>query len=177
MTTIRAFAAAALLACTGAADADTFGFSGAGFDGGGSLWGSFRGTDRNGNGLISTLDPGGEVVAFSLHFDGDAVVPAFHAGLGDLVALSWRPSSGPSWGDGVQEGLAVGVPGFLLAGGLSAFGETGAGVVHESTGAMSFTRTSLQVSVVPEPATGALFGLGLAALAGLAAAHARLRRQ
>jgi hypothetical protein len=173
MMTFRTLAAVALLACGGMANAADYVFSGTAFDGGGNLSGTFSGADLNGNGLISTLDPGGEVRAFSLAFGGDALIPGFGAGLTELVALAWQPGAGPAWGDGIQEGLVVGVSGLTLAGGLAAFGETGVGVADEVSGSMTATRLALQVAVVPEPGTGVLLVLGL----GLAALVARRRRR
>jgi len=55
----------------------------------------------------------------------------------------------------------IGMPGRVLAGGTAAFGEPGLGVVDENSGAASVTRRVLQVTVVPEPGTAALWGVGL----------------
>jgi hypothetical protein len=167
-SSIAALATLALAAAiTGPAAAADYSFTLSGFSGGGTLSGSFSGNDDDGNGVISSIDPGTEVTAFSMSFSGDSAVGDFNAGLTELLSLVYKPAGGLVIGDDLLpygEGLWVEQGSKNLIAGLGAYGELGALVADLAKDASSMA--PLPVAVVPEPASWALWLLGAAGLAG-----------
>jgi opacity protein-like surface antigen len=160
-------AAALAAAITTPATAADYSFVLGGFSGGGTLSGSFSGNDDDGNGVISSFDPGTEVTAFAMTFSGDANIGDFSAGLSELLSLVYRPAGGTFLGDDALpygEGLWVEQGSKNLIAGLGAYGEAGALVTDLDFDASSYAR--LPVTAVPEPAAWALWLIGVAGLAG-----------
>ena len=149
------------------AHATNYAFSQGGYSGGGSITGTFTGSDNNLDGQIASF--AGEVTAFSLSFSGDSIVPNFTHSLADLFGLVYDVGS-PFIGDGSSgavEGMATnffGVVGFNYASGLGPTLGFGGRVNDITTGAVS--STSALITVVPEPSTYALFAVGITFLAG-----------
>jgi len=147
-----------------AAHATVYTFSQGGYTGGGTISGTFTGSDLNADGQIVSFM--GEVTAFSLSFSGDSIVASFTHGLPDLWGLVYYVGSGYI-GDNYAEGLASNWDssvGFDYASGMGPTGGLGGRVIDTATRATSSTQQL--IAVVPEPGTYALFALGAAFLAG-----------
>lgn len=144
-----------------AALAATYTFSQSGYSGGGRIDGGFIADDFDGNGQISFF--AGEVYDYHLSFSGDAIVSSFAHNMQDLSGLIYDVGSG-KLGDGTGgdvEGIASnwgGGVGFDYASGIGPTGDIGGRVLDLATGAMSVSAEVVSVSLVPEPATGLLFG-------------------
>jgi len=143
-------------------------FSQTGFDGGGSLSGSFQGADANNDGWISTS----EVSTFSLSFTGDSIVSDFSQGLGDLYILEYKIGSdylGDEIDGSSQEVIGTNwfaSTGFDYYSGIGAGGFGGA-VSNIDTGEISRSDELVAVSAVPIPATVWLFGSSIISLLGV----------
>lgn len=161
---LASLAAMVLLACAAnTAGAQNYSFSQTGFDGGGSLSGTFSGSDLDNNGWLDFST--NEITAFSLTFSGDANVGAFSHGLDDLVGLVYRLDAGPFIGDDGPDGAgeligSLGLDDILY--------QSGKGLVNSvtdlNTNAVSTTQQLVSVSAVPEPEGYALTLSGLALL-------------
>jgi hypothetical protein len=168
LVTAASVAAALCLASVSAHAAFSFTFSQTGFSGGGSLTGTFTGTDLDGNGQLSAF--AGEISGYSMSFSGDSLIPDFSHTFADLSGLVYDLGSG-FIGDGDTidvEGIAsnwFGVAGFDYATGLGPTGGFGGRVIDIATGAESSTPNLVVVAQVPEPGTLAVLVLGLAGLA------------
>ena len=155
----------AMALAAGPASARTYTFTQTGYDGGGSVSGTFDAVDVDGNGQISSF--AGEVTGYSMSFSGDSLVGAFSHGFGDFFGLVYDVGSGKI-GDGAGgdiEGVAsnyLGSIGFGYASGLGPTGGLGGSVIDFASGAIS--STGELVTVVPAPATWALLVAGLVPL-------------
>ena len=150
------------------AHATVYTFSQGGYSGGGSISGTFTGSDLDADGQINSRR--GEVTAFSFSFSGDSIVGPFSHGLGDLSTLVYDVGSG-AIGDVAIGAFAPGIAsnwfgsvGVDFASGLGPTGSAGGRVIDIASSDTSSTLQSVSVTAVPEPGTTALFALGLAGL-------------
>ncbi len=185
-----AMGAAALMAMT-AAHATTYSFEQSGYQGGGTVSGTFEGSDVNGDGFISFFDEG-EVSQLLLNFNGTDLIPAFSHTLADVNGFVWDTTS-PTLGTSVMadgqtfEGIATNwVPdefaleglapttGYAFATGMGPLGDTRGEVTDWATGARLTSTEAMHITptAVPEPAAMGLMSLGL-----LGIAVVRARRQ
>lgn len=159
------------------ASAATFEFGPTSFAGGGLLVGRFSGNDDDGNGVISSFDPGNEITGFTASFVGDGTVVDWTAGRAELQSLVYRPAGGPTLGDDVVpsgEGLWVRIGSKHLLAGLGAYGEPGAIVTDLAVDATSIG--AAPIAGVPEPASSAPFCAALVGLSQLARRRAARSR-
>lgn len=151
------------------ANASVYYFFQGGYSGGGTIIGTFEGTDLDSNGQLSSFD--GEISSFSLVFAGDSVVSDFTHSLADLYALVYDLGSGyiGDGGTGDVEGIASnwgGISGFDYASGWGPIRSHGGRVIDVATGATSRTDQLVAVSGVPLPPAVLLLGSGLIGLIG-----------
>jgi len=138
-----------------------FTFTESGFAGGGTVTGSFTGSDLDSNGQLSSF--AGEVTGFGLSFSGNATVAPFSLNLSDLQGLVYNLNGGPLGDEstGVMEGI-------LAQSGMGAFA-IGPGPLALCNGQQACASVSAPSSSagVPEPAAWTLMimGFGLAGLA------------
>lgn len=171
--TLASAAAALLLAANPThAQEQAWRFSQAGFSGGGSVQGHFVVEDLNNDGVATSFY--GELLAFSLHFSGDAFVPDFSIGIEELGALNWRIGSaglGDELLHHMSEGLisdtTLALP-FSYVSGLGPTHTPGGYAVDLASGLASFTSEAVAVSAVPEPSAFALMGAGIGVFGFLA---------
>jgi hypothetical protein len=190
--TCQGMGAAALLTLgLATAHATTFSFEQSGYQGGGTVSGTFEGADVNGDGFISFFDEG-EVSQLLLNFNGTDLIPAFTHSLSDVNGFVWDTTS-PTLGASVMadgqtfEGIATNwVPdefaleglapttGYAFATGMGPLGDTRGEVTDWATGARLTSTEAMHITptAVPEPAAMGLMGLGL-----LGIAIVRARRQ
>ena len=150
--------------CSAPAAAKVYTFSQSGFDGGGSVAGTFTGTDVDGNGQLSSF--AGEITDFSVTFSGDGFVSGFTHTLADLFALVFDLGVDPLLGNGAgidPEGILSVDAQFVYSTGLGPNGFNGGFVENIATGVNSVTANDLVV--VPAPGVLWLLGIGLAGLA------------
>lgn len=167
---LRALATAALaLACLPPAAAQTFHFTQTGFYEGAVVSGWFTGHDDDGDGWLLPY----EMSDFSLSFSGNSIVGAF------THSMANGGASGITYQLGSPTILKYPYGGFSTVGGLgdNASADTiryamwewqaefypGA-VTDEHRLVTTYTEQLMQISAVPEGATWALFGAGLAGL-------------
>ena len=153
---------AAFALCSLPVSGASYTFQQSGFDGGGSLSGTFSGA-AGGDGVL-TLD---ELTEFSLSFGGDSIIEAFSLVKTDLAQFVYNADGG-TLGDQPNEGILDLNANFLA-------GPAVTGLPQETTivGAEVFTvsNTAISVSAVPEPSTAAFL------MAGLALVVLRFRRR
>ncbi len=173
---LASLAATLLVAAATPASAQSYVFSQSGFDGGGSLSGTFTGTDLDNNGWLDSAF--GEITAFSVSFSGDANVGAFTHGFDDLVGLVYRLNGDMFIGNDGPDGAGEQIGSW---GSDDILYQSGTGLVNSvtdlSTNAVSTTAQWVSVSAVPEPESYALmlFGLSLVALRAKRRAGVRQR--
>jgi hypothetical protein len=141
----------------------SFSFSQSGFAGGGTIAGTFTGTDLDGNGQLSSF--AGEVTNFTAHFTGNVSVPMFTLSTADLIGLVFDLHSDLILGNGTTgdvEGLAAGNLQVFYSSGLGPNGFSGGFVENQLTGVDSVTRSD--ITVVSEPPLPYLLALGIAAI-------------
>lgn len=157
------------------ASAQSYSFSQGGFDGGGSLIGSFSGTDLDHNGWLDSS--AGEITAFSVSFSGDANVGSFSHGLADLVGLVYWLNGDMFLGNDGPNGAGEQIGSW---GGDDILYQSGTGLVNSVTNltsnAVSTTAQLVSVTAVPEPESYALMLLGLSLIA-LRIGHNRAGQQ
>jgi len=143
----------------------TWTFSVGGWGGGGTVTGSFAGTDSNTDGRLSSFD--GEVTDFGVSYSGGTIVAPFSLDFPNLFGLVYDLDGGPL-GDGVTPDMEEGI----FAGGpvVFAIGPGPVGVCGTEMPCGLIIGEAAQQ--VPEPSTGLL---GLMALALLAGARRRPR--
>ena len=174
----------------------SFTFRQTGYAEGAEVTGAFAGADLDGNGLLVHFpETGGppiahnELTAWSMHFSGNSLAPAFDLTLEDLYGFVYQlgtagigddPAHDPTIDQDLIEGIgAIGESHFYSAGlGPNSFigayvgGEiTGPGEVEDH--ALDSTQNLALVTAVPEPAAATLLlaaGLALAAAARRATA-------
>jgi hypothetical protein len=172
----------------------SFTFSQTGYSEGATVTGAFTGADLDGNGLLVHFPATGgppiahnELTAWSMHFSGNSLSPAFDLSLDDLYGFVYQlgtagigddPAYDPTIDQDLIEGVgAIGESHFYTAGlGPNSF--IGAYVGGEITGpgeevedhALDSTQNLALVMLVPEPAAATLL---LAAGPALAAAARR----
>ena len=148
------------------AQAVTLNFAQNGFNGGGTISGTFTGADLDSNGQLSSF--AGEITAYSATFSGNAFVPAFTHTFADLIGLVFDLGQDSLLGNGTSgdlEGVSSLNAQFQYGTGVGPTGEPGGFVENVLTGVNS--ATSNAAFIVPEPAviwlmTMALFGLAIA---------------
>lgn len=142
-------------------------YSVGGWGGGGTVSGTFDGTDFDLDGQLNSF--AGEVTGFTMFYSGGTIVAPFALGFADLFGLVYDLNGGPL-GDGTTlaiEGIGAAAPGLLFAIGPGPVALCG-------TGATCGIIEGLPASggVIPEPGTWALLIAGF----GLVGAAARRRR-
>jgi hypothetical protein len=154
----------AVAASVAALGGGTYSFSVGGWGGGGTVTGTFAGTDGDADGQLSSFD--GEVTGFSMAYSGGSVVGSFGLSFADLFGLVYDLDGG-DLGDSFNldvEGIgAAGVGGAFSIGpgpvGLCGTGQT-CGIIEGP-----------EAGAVPEPASWALM------IAGFSLMGAALRRR
>lgn len=132
--------------------APMFTFTQTGFSGGGTVTGTFSGSDFDNNGFLSSF--AGEITDYSMSFSGDSIVADFSHGLSDFYGLIYELGSG-FIGDGLGggiEGVASnwgGIAGYDYASGMGPTGGFGGRVINTATGATSATQSLVVVQAVP----------------------------
>ncbi len=140
-------------------------YSVGGWGGGGTVSGTFAGTDNDLDGQLNSF--AGEVTGFSMSYSGGTIVAPFALGFADLFGLVYDLNGGPL-GDGTTlaiEGIGASAPGLLFAIGPGPVALCG-------TGSVCGTIEGPAAGVIPEPGTWALLIAGF----GLVGAAARRRR-
>lgn len=145
------------------ASALSYSFSQSGFDGGGSLSGTFNGTDMNNDGWLDYSNS--EITDFALSFSGESKIQAFNHGTIDLVGLVYKLGSGFIGDDGPDgAGELIGT-----LGSDNILYQSGKGLANSvsdlSASNISFTSQLVAVTVVPEPETYAFMAFGIALIA------------
>jgi hypothetical protein len=133
-----------------------FSYSVGGWDGGGTVSGTFTGTDLDVDGQLSSFD--GEVTGFTMSYSGGSIVGPVALGFADLFGLVYDLNGGP-----LGDGVALDVEGIGAAGGGASFSIGPGPVAVCGTGAPCGFIDG-PAALVPEPATLGLFALGLAGL-------------
>jgi hypothetical protein len=124
----------------------SFSYSIGGWDGGGTVTGSFDGFDLDSNGQLSFF--AGEITGFTMSYSGGSIVDPISFSFGDLFGFVYDLDGGPL-GDGLTldiEGIAAFSAGGTFLFGPGPVGECGIGEV------CGFIETSS----VPEPSSLAL---------------------
>jgi hypothetical protein len=136
----------------------TYSYSVGGWDGGGTVTGTFTGTDLDADGQLSSFD--GEVTAFTMSYTGGSIVGPVALGFGDLFGLVYDLNGGPL-GDGIGGDIeGIGASG---AAGSFSIGPGPVAVCGGSTPCGIIDSPSTPVDV-PAPAALGLLALGLAGL-------------
>lgn len=160
ISTVGLMCVVALAGTSTRATALSFTFSQSGYSQGATVTGTFSGTDLNLDGQLVSFH--GEITGFSMSFSGNATVAAFSLGLADLFGVVYDLGSG-FLGDGAIEGIAATDPNFNYQTGQGPTSSNGGFVQDLNT--LAIDNTSQLVTIVPEPTTLVLVGLGMVGLA------------
>jgi hypothetical protein len=158
---------AGILLSAQSAQAAIYNFSQTGFEGGGSISGSFTGTDLNNDGFIqgTTFIEGlAEINTFTVSWSGNSTIAAFSQSLSDLTHFSYDTSKN-LLGDVFPEGIATnwfGQSGFQYLTGQGVNSFTAGYVRDAATGVYVETFGLVNVAAVPVPGAVWLFGSALA---------------
>lgn len=143
--------------------AASYSFSQGGFDGGGSVSGSFSGADLDLNGFLDFNSS--EISSFSLSFSGGTLAPAFTMGLGDLAGLVYQLNGGNLIGDNGAvnsgEGIVAWNAQHSYFSGIGPLGVIGGQIGDASFNPLTSTPLAISVTAVPEPESFAMMLAGL----------------
>lgn len=134
----------------------TFTFTVSGWTGGGTVTGSFEGTDVDGSGQLSSF--AGEITAFSMSYSGGAIVGAIALDFADLFGLVYDLDGGV-----LGDGLTLDVEGIGATSGVASF-VLGPGPLARCDGEAICGTISGPSALVPEPSALLLVLAGIAAL-------------
>ncbi len=140
--------------------AQVYYFTQSGFDGGGTISGTFTGVDSNIDGSISSVD--GEVSGYTLSFTGNSAIGGFthsYTNLGILIYKDGSGEIGSVSGDAIRSQDYTNTY-FAMIG----VGEGMKGAIRNwDNGDIYYTPNVVLVSIsapAPEPSTWALMGIG-----------------
>jgi hypothetical protein len=134
-------------------------FSVSGWGGGGTVTGTFAGSDDDENGQLSSFE--NEVTGFTMAYSGGSIVGAFGLGFADLFGLVYDLDGG-DLGDGVD----LDIEGIGASGSAGAFSIGPGPVGLCGTGEVCGVLEGPSAGVVPEPATWALMIAGFGLVGG-----------
>jgi hypothetical protein len=175
-------------------------FEQTGYAGDATVTGAFTGADLDGNGILVHFPSNGgptppiafeELTAFSMHFSGNSLAPAFDLDLNQLFGFIYElgtagigddPAFDPTVNQNLTEGIGAIGPLNFFTSGLGPNGFIGGYVGGEITNPGSIENSALDasenlvlVSLVPEPATAAFLLPGALAFAAMRRRPARAK--
>jgi hypothetical protein len=142
---------ALVLAATTATAQETWYFYQAGWSNGGTVSGSFTGTDLNSDGQLASFD--GEVANFNVSMTGSSIIPdGFTWDQSRLWGLVYDINGGPFLGDGLTgavEGFAVWDNNYNYYSGYGPNGTPGGGLYGPGNVTLDSTLDPIMVSTTP----------------------------